>query len=204
MRHGTARDSISVYALGIGVAVPLLYYGSQAAAAPYFPGFSFVGTIASELGSDHSKHAAVFNVGILIQGTASLVASLGFLHAFRRLGVPPILSGTTSLAVALAGVKMLWAGFFPLPDPRHGGHPAFLVSMLALPPLLAAAMWRVGSGATRAYFLVNLVLFAVMSPISSGAAGLDTHDYRGLLQRVFTLTIFPPIGVAAYTLIRRR
>jgi hypothetical protein len=33
--------------------------------------------------------------------------------------------------------------------------------------------------------------------------GLDTHDYRGLLQRVFALTVFVPIGVGAYVLARR-
>jgi len=40
-------------------------------------------------------------------------------------------------------------------------------------------------------------------PIMSGMSGLDTHTYRGLFQRIFALTVFPPIGVAAYVLARR-
>ena len=40
------------------------------------------------------------------------------------------------------------------------------------------------------------------SPIMSGLAGIDTHAYRGIQQRVFTLVIFPPIGVSAFVLAR--
>ena len=73
------RDWITRYALSTGVAVPFLYYGSQAAAAPFFPGFSFLGTTASELGSELSRHPAIFNDGSILQGIACLVASFGFL-----------------------------------------------------------------------------------------------------------------------------
>ena len=55
----------------------------------------------------------------------------------------------------------------------------------------------------RAYFAATLVLLAVMVPVMSGVSGLDTHAYRGLVQRVFTLAVFPPIGVAAFVLARR-
>jgi len=37
----------------------------------------------------------------------------------------------------------------------------------------------------------------------SGMTGLDTNACRGLFQRVFALTVFPPIGVGAYVLARR-
>lgn len=193
-------DRIAVRALVAGVAVPFLYYGIQAVAAPFFPGFRFVATTASELGSDLSRHAAIFNTGILVQGAATLLAAIGFLLAFRRLGVHPALAWPTTLAVAVNGVQTLWAGIFPLPDPRHGGHPAFLVAMLLLPFLLAASLWRIGGVRARAYLVANLLLLALMVPLMSGISGLDTRDYRGLLQRAFTLAIFPPIGVAAYIL----
>jgi Protein of unknown function (DUF998) len=139
----------------------------------------------------------------MLQGVACLVASLGFFRAFGRLGLHPALAWPTSIALAIAGVASFWAGYYPLPDPRHGGHPAFLVALLALPVLLAGALWRVGPVAVRAYFLANLLLLAVMAPIMSGMSGLDTHTYRGLFQRLFALTVFPPIGVAAYVLARR-
>ena len=42
-----------------------------------------------------------------------------------------------------------------------------------------------------------------MFPIMSGMTGLDLHTYRGLFQRIFALTVFPPIGAAAFVLSRR-
>jgi hypothetical protein len=90
-----------------------------------------------------------------------------------------------------------------MPDPRRRGHPAFILAMILLPPLLTAASWRHSrSRLLKTYLLATLALLAVMIPIMSGATGLDTHTNRGLLQRIFTLTIFPPIGVAACVLAR--
>jgi hypothetical protein len=48
----------------------------------------------------------------------------------------------------------------------------------------------------------TLLLLAAAVPIMSGLSGLNTHEYRGLIQRIFTLAIFPPIGVAAWTFAR--
>jgi hypothetical membrane protein len=196
-------DRITLRALDAGLAVPLLYYGVQALAALFFPEFSFAGTTASELGTDLSKHPAVFNYGTLLQGVACLIASIGFLRAFGRLGTHPILGWPTSIAVAIGALGSLWAGYYPLPDPRHGGQPAFLVALLLLPVLFAIALWKRGHPALRAYLVANLVLLAVMIPIMSGMTGLDTHTYRGLFQKLFALTVFPPIAVAAFVLARR-
>ena len=194
---------ITLRALDAGVAVPFLYYGAQAIAAPFFPGFSVIGTTASELGSDHSTHPSVFNAGAILQGVACLVASVGFFRAFRLLGTHPVLAWLTSLAVATSGLSSLWAGYFPLPDPRHVGHPSFLIAILSLPPLLAAALWRQGQVALKSYLVANLILLGVMFPIMSGMSGLDIHTYRGLFQRTFALTVFLPIGIAAYVLAKR-
>ncbi len=197
------RDWIVRYALLAGVAVPCLYYGSQAAAAPFFPGFSFVGTTASELGSDLSRHPGIFNDGSILQGIVCIVASFGFLIAFGRLGVHPLLAWPTSLAVAIGGCASLWAGYYPLPDARHGGHPAFLVALLSLPVLFAIVLWRGGHMGLRTYLIANLILLAAMVPIMSGMSGLDTHTFRGLFQRLFSLAVFPPIAVASFVLAKR-
>jgi hypothetical membrane protein len=198
--HG---DRTTLRALHAGIAVPFLYYGVQAAASPFFGDFSFVGTTASELGSDLSRHPAVFNGGTMLQGIACFVASVGFFRAFGRLRIHPAFAWPISIAVVIAGLGSLWAGYYPLPDPRHGGTPAFLVAMLLLPPLFAAALWASGHAALKIYLVANLVLLAVMFPTMSGLTGLDTHAYRGLFQRIFAFTIFPPIGVAAYVLAGR-
>jgi hypothetical membrane protein len=196
-------DRISLRALYAGVAVPCLYYGVQAFAAPFFPQFSFVGTTASELGSDLSSRPAIFNYGTMLQGVAWLVASVGIFRALQRLGVHPALVWPISVALIVGGIGTFWAGYYPLPDPRHAGHPSFLVAMLSLPILLAIALWKGGHPALKAYFVANLVLLAVMFPILSGFTGLDTHTYRGIYQRIFGLTVFLPVGVSSVVLGRR-
>jgi hypothetical membrane protein len=187
--------------LGCGMAAPILYYGAQAAAAPSFPGFSFVGTTASELGSDLSSHPAIFNAGAMLTGLAAVAASPGLLIALRRLGSHPILAWSPPIAVAITGLSSFRAGMFPLPDPRHGGHPSLLVAMLLVPIVLGAALWkRDGSRALKVYLIATIVLLLAMVPIMSGMTGLDTHSFRGLFQRIFALTVFPPIAVGACVL----
>ena len=198
------KERLTAVALGMGVAVPLLYYGVQVAAAPFYPDFSVLSTTASELGSDRSTFPPTFNFGVIFVAVATLVASFGFLRALRRLGVNPILAWLTFLSIAANGMSSLWAGLFPLPDPRHGGHPVFMIGMLLLPFLLIAAFWKLSDARLlRAYFVATIILLVAMIPLISGMSGLDTHAYRGLLQRVFALTVFPPIGVGAYVLARR-
>jgi len=197
------EDRITLRALCAGIAVPCVYYGLQALAAPFFPGFSFVGTTASELGSELSSRPAIFNYGTMLEGFAWVIASVGFFRAFQQLGVHPVLGWAISLALIGAGMGSFWAGAFPLPDPRHSGHWSFLVAILSQPILLAIALWKGGHPVLGAYFLVNLVLLAVMVPILSGFTGLDTHSYRGIIQRVFGLTVFLPVGISSIVLGRR-
>jgi hypothetical membrane protein len=204
MRTLRRRDGITLASLGCGMAVPILYYGTQAAAAPSFPGFSFLGTTASELGSDLSTHPAIFNIGAMLTGLAAVAASPGLLMALRRLGTHPILAWPSAIAVAITGLSSVRAGMFPLPDPRHGGHPSVLIAMLLVPFALAAALWkRDGSPALKAYLIATIVLLVAMVPIMSGMTGLDTHAFRGLFQRIFALTVFTPIGVGACVLAMR-
>jgi hypothetical membrane protein len=204
MRLLRRGDGITLGLLGFGVAVPLLYYGVQLVAAPFFPEFSFLGTTASELGSDRSSRPSIFNAGAILTGIAALVASVGFLRALRQLGAHPIPAWLTPIAVAATGLSSLWAGIFPMPDPRHGGHPALLFALISVPFVVAAALWRLGaSRALKVYFAATIVLLLVMFPVMMGMIGLDTHAYRGLLQRVFALTVFAPIGVCAWFLASR-
>jgi hypothetical membrane protein len=196
-------EKATVGLLRFGIAVPLIYYGIQALAAPFYPGYSVLGNTASELGSDRSEHAVIFNAGMMIQGVASLAASLGFFLALRRMRINSVLAALSAVALAINGVQHIWAGWYPIPDPRHGGHLPFTVAMTLVPILLTAALWRqVGTG-LKVYLVGTLVLLAAVITLRSVLSGLDRYEYRGLLQRVFTLAIFPPIGVAAYALASR-
>src|SRR5947209_2826242 len=99
-------EKATLWLLRCGIAVPLIYYGIQALAAPFYPGFSVLGNTASELGSDRSEHAVIFNAGMMVQGVASLAASLGFFLALRRMRIN---SALTAVALAINGVQHIWA-----------------------------------------------------------------------------------------------
>jgi hypothetical membrane protein len=204
MRRSPRSDDITLASLRFGIAVPLLYYGIQLVAAPFFPDFSVLGTTASELGSDRSSRPWILNAGAILTGIAALVGSIGLLRALHRLGAHPIVAWLTLLVVAGTGLSSLWAGVFPMPDPRHAGHPSMLIAMLAVPFVLSFALWRLGvSRAIKAYLVATIVLLLVMLPIMMRMIDIDMHTYGGLLQRIFALTVFVPIGVGAYELARR-
>jgi len=195
---------MTLASLRFGIAVPLLYYGIQLVAAPFFPDFSVLGTTASELGSDRSARPWIFNAGAMLTGIAAIVGSIGLLRALRRLGAHPIVAWLALLVVAGTGLSCLWAGIFPMPDPRHAGHPSFLIAMLAVPFVLSFALWRLGvSRGIKAYLVATIVLLLVMVPIMMRMFDIDMHTYAGLAQRVFALTVFLPISVGAYELARR-
>src|SRR5262249_29670186 len=116
-----AKEKPIMVALGMGVAVPFLFFCLQVVAAPFYPGYSFFNRDASTLGSDGSSCPSIFNVGAIFVGIVTLIASWGFLRAFQRLGTNPILAWLTTLALISSGLASINAGIFPLPDPRHSG-----------------------------------------------------------------------------------
>jgi hypothetical membrane protein len=203
MAANRTRDPLTFLLLGLAVLIPFIYYGIQIYAASFNPGYSFIHQVASELGSTRAARPAIFNVGIMLQGIVTLAASFGFLRAMTRLGINPTLSFLTFLAIAINGVQMLWAGYFPLPDRRHAGHTLFIFAATLLPILLTAALWKSSRPPLKTYFIATLILLLAMIPIMSGISGLDTSNLRGLQQRIYTLTVFPPIAVAAIALANR-
>lgn len=198
------KDRVTVAALGLGITVPFIYYGIQIVAAPFFPDYSFVRQPASLLGSDHSTHPAVFNTGAMATGIATLVAALGFFIALRRIGANLFLSGLTSVALLGNAISSFRAGYYPMPDPRHGGHPAFLIPMLLLPFLLTVTLWKERNARPlKVYLIATIALQIAIVPIMSGNTSLDNRAYGGVIQRIGALAIFPPIAVCAYYLVRR-
>jgi hypothetical membrane protein len=200
----SSRNHINLTALAFGMVVPFLYYGIQIVAAPYFPGYSFIRHPASALGSDFSTYPAIFNTGAIATGIATLFAAFGFFFAFQRIGANRILTWITSVALIGCAVSCMWAGYFPQPDPRHGGYPVLQIAMILLPFLLTATLWKeCDARLLKVYLGATIVALVVMIPIMSGITGLDTRSYSGILQRIFAFTVFPPIAVCAYFLARR-
>jgi hypothetical protein len=213
------KDTITL-ALGMGIAAPFLYFGIQIAAAPFYPGYSFLARDASTLGSNGSSLPALFNIDSLVVGIMTFIASWGFFRSFRFLGVRSATAWPATLALISGGLANVNACLFPLPDPRHtdsllafAGAGTFL-----LPFLLPLALWKLlGRGPLAAYFVANLVALVALIPIMSGLiqrfsimAGIDMpwyqtflNNYQGLLQRFAAVIVFGPIAVSALYLVQR-
>lgn len=197
------NGKVVAFALGSGIVVPILYFGTQLVAAPFFPDYSFLSMVASVLGSDLATYPAIFNTGAMITGIATIIASVGFFLALQQLGTNPFLAGLTSLAVLMNGLGSLWAGFFPLPDPRHAANP-LVVGIFLFPILLTFAVWKLNHATfIKTYLIITNLLFIALIPIMSGVSGINTQGYQGLLQRITALIFFLPISVGSYFLLKQ-
>jgi hypothetical protein len=201
--------------LACAVAIPVIYFGMQLAAAPFYPGYSFFSHDASSLGSSASTAPWIFNVGALVLGLIEFVVAVGFAAVAPYAGVGRGLAVLTALALASAGLGSVNAFLHPLPDPRHtGGLLALLGSGYALLPVLASAVfWRLGA---RRLAIGNLVAFLALIPIMTGltqrvcmwgrfnCAGYEffLNHGHGLIQRIAAAVIFVPVAIIGYRLRR--
>ena len=96
------RDTFAKMCLIAATAVPVLYFGAQIAAAPFYPGYSFARDSASMLGTSSSSHPWILNLGAILTGIAALLGAVGL---FLRLG-----AGTNRLIAWLNGVAMVATG----------------------------------------------------------------------------------------------
>lgn len=215
-----AADRLTRRLLLAGVAVPLLYFGVQLIAVPFYPRYSFLARDASTLGSPGSTHPAIFNLGCVVTGVVTLLAAWGFYSALRRLQIHFTLVWLTVLALVGSAIGSINAGIHPLPDPLHT---AGLLSVLGmglvlLPFLLPITLWRVaGLGTLRRYLVANLIVVVALIPVMTGLvqrwsmmAGIELpglqsllNNYQGALQRVAAIVVFAPIGITAAVLAKR-
>jgi len=215
-----ANSNAITLALRMGIAVPVLYFGIQFAAAPFFPGYSFQARDASTLGSSYSSLPAIFNLGSFLVGLATFIASWGFFQSFRVLGVRATIAWPATLALIASGLAHVNACLFPLPDPRHTDSVLALAGTgtFLLPVLLPLALWKLlDRGPIRSYFVTNILALVALIPIMSGLiqrfsimAGIDLpwyqtflNNYQGLLQRIAAVIAFGPIAVSAWYLVQR-
>jgi hypothetical membrane protein len=199
MQRFLAIKNLTVTALRFGIAVPLLYFGIQPIAAPFFVGYDFLEMAASLLGSDRSSLPIVFNVGAMLTGFAALVAAFGLIPAFQVTKIHPLLAWLTAIAVFFVGCSSLWAGIFPMPNPRHAENP-FAIGLFVMPFVSIAAFWH--QALIRGYLLACVLLFLGLIPFMSGTIAIDRQALEGLLQRLLALAAFAPIGLVANYLLK--
>ncbi|MDC0748627.1 hypothetical protein [Polyangium mundeleinium] len=181
------------------VLVPIVYFGAQAVAAPYFPNYSIYTTSASALGSDLSSRPGILNTGAFLTGALASLGSIGFAASLPRLGVSKIASYLLALFLLSAGLASFWASLHPLPDPHH--NPGALGIGLFLMPFIATwVAWRLlVPRAVRAFLLLNAVAFVACGVVMSGATSVDLSAVGGLVQKLIAATAWVSTAVVAIT-----
>ena len=201
--------------LVLGLVLPMLYFGIQLAAAPFYPDYSFLSRDASTLGSDGSTAPWIFNTGALLVGAVELVVAVAFFGALRRAHIGVALAGLLSLALVSAALGSVNAFLHPLPDPRHTeGLLSILGAGLMILPLLSiVVLWRLEA---RWIAVVTAALCLAVVPLMTGLVqracmqagiGFDGYQaflngYHGLIQRLGALMLFGSIAAVAHVLRR--
>lgn len=180
--------------LWAAIATPCCYYGAQLAGSAYFPGYSFIRNAASLLGSDLSTKPAVFNTGVFATEAALAFAAPGLAGGLRRLGVHTLLCTLIAASVITNAYVAFRAGWYPLPDPRHGSGAA-MAGVLPFPLVALLAVWTRAGQPMRWYLIATNLLIGAMIPVMAGTTGIDRASYEGLIQRIATIAIFPPVAV---------
>src|ERR1700692_4702234 len=85
------------------VVMPIILFGTQIAAAPFYPGYSFAQHSVSMLGTHFSRHPWIFNAGETLTGLAALAGAVGLYQIFRT-KTHFLISVLTSFAVACIGI----------------------------------------------------------------------------------------------------
>jgi hypothetical membrane protein len=188
--------------LGLGIAVPVLYFGTLFAAAATWPAYSHITRYASELGGPEAPLPWVFNAGIILMGAVCVLAAIGFGIALVRITRQSALGIATAICIGLFGVSMIIGGAFPMPNPLHGAF-GLAFALVPAPMLMALALrGQPDLGGLRNMLWVNAALMACVLAVMMGVGGLVTRANVGLWQRANALTMFPWIGIAAWWLLR--
>src|SRR5215472_1954866 len=184
--------------LWAAVLMPIVYFGVQLAAAPFYPKYSFLNDMASLLGSAASRRPFVFNDGAMMTGILGLSGAVGlFLCLKRRSGLWGALTG---LCVVANGVLSLKAGMYPMPDPRHASWQFLLFPTVLAPFVLLLATWRFDVR-LRWYLIVDNLVLLTLLPSVIGVSSVPA----GILQRLFALIVLvPPGAVAGWLVLRKR
>src|SRR4029077_7898937 len=191
MRGLHPNRSLTSSCLLAAAAMPILYFSTQIAAAPFYSGYSFSQQSASMLGTHFSRYPWIFNAGEMLTGFAALGAALGLCQFFRR-KTNFLLSWLIGLSVASTGIMTLKAGMFPMPDARHNSWDFLQILTLITPHLMLIGLWKRGhSSALRIYLIFSVTFLFLLVPLVSWCG-------RGTLQRLIAAGTLVPVGIVGF------
>jgi hypothetical membrane protein len=188
MRTTHPDGPITRLCLLAAAAMPIIFFGTQIVAAPFYPGYSFSQYSVSMLGTHFSRHPWIFNAGGTLTGLAALAGAVGLYQIFRT-KTHFLLSMLIGFSVACIGIMTIKGGMFPMPDPRHNAW-GVLQNFVIVTPfcLLMGVLKQAHRSGLRLYLLLSVTLLFLLVPLSSRIG-------RGTLQRLITVGSLLPVGV---------
>lgn len=192
MNERYPNRSITSFCLLAATAMPIIFFGTQIAAAPFYPGYSFSQQSISMLGTSFSRRPWIFNAGETLTGVTALAAALGLYQVFRW-KTNFLLSCLIGFAVACIGIMGVKAGMFPMPDPRHNSWELLQNFIIITPHLMLLALWKQShSSGLRIYLILSIALLILLVPLSSRLG-------RGTFQRLISTGTLVPVGVVGFS-----
>jgi hypothetical membrane protein len=189
--------SITSLCLLSATAMPIIFFGTQIAAAPFYPGYSFSQQSISMLGTSFSRRPWIFNAGETLTGVTALTAALGLFQVFRR-KTNFLVSCLIGFAVACIGIMAVKAGTFPMPDPHHNSWELLQNFIIITPHLMLLGLWKQKhSSGLRTYLILCIALLVLLVPLSSRIG-------RGTLQRLISAGTLVPVGVVGFSFWREK
>jgi hypothetical membrane protein len=179
---------------------PILYYLTVFGLGPFYgEEYSQVRNTASELGVHGHPSAPFFNASTIVNGILMSIGAIAIGGHSWRVSRERWIGLMLAYASFSTGAASIWAGMFPLPDPRHGMPPAVVgLGMFAIPMLfLIWSFITPASKLKRAWACIAFVLFCYLVAIKSGNLHAGPLRHEGLFQKAFFLTVFPSMALAA-------
>lgn len=176
------------------MAVPMVTMLVPIVIAFTIPGYSSISQHISEAALLDHPIAPVQQAAAIITGISILLFGLGLLR-LRRARM-----AFTALIAAITGVSFASNGVFVMGSPLHGLFGIGGFSLMLVPAFFAAELAQHVNN--RALVRLSLlVAFLSVSYIWSMSVGLESAEYRGLIQRAFTVMYFGWYSTASYWLL---
>jgi glucans biosynthesis protein C len=158
------------------------------------PDYSHITNMISDLGRIEAPYHKIFNATFILYGLLYLPTGLGFFYSVKWFTGRNQLAITIGFLVAMFSISPIFAGLYPLPDPRHSGYGIGDIVQLILPFFLALAFWKTQGARSFAFFhLMSFIIFIIISFILI-AIRLIGHgnipNMGGFIQRISILIVF--------------
>ncbi|MFC1839658.1 DUF998 domain-containing protein [Thermodesulfobacteriota bacterium] len=190
--------------LVLGIAITVIYFLTLIILAALYPDYSHMRNYVSDLGRIEAPHHKFFNSVVIFLGLLYLLTGLGYYYSVKRITEKNVLAVFIGSFVAVLGIAYFFGGFYPLPDPRHGGYSIGLLHFFT-PLLLVWAFWKLpDTRLFRFYQLMCFILIVTFILIQAGVFGLIDETNLGLFQRLGAISLYAWFTFTCYWLSRYR